>query len=989
MGIRSMCRRLAPTGFLLALALCAGAVTAGTPAPAQSPLPVTNAQAWEAWGSAVAVDGDTAVVASSYADVGAVDGAGVANVYVRANGVWTLQARLSAADPKPFSNYARALAIAGDTIVVGAASADGAVSSSGAVYVYTRSGTTWTQSAKLSASDGEGFSDFGLAVALAGDRIAVGAPSTFVGKENVQGAVYVYAKNGAAWSQEAKLIASDGAAFHNLGRAVAIDGDTIVAGAQQASGNGMPFAGAAYVFVRGGGTWTEQAKLAAADAGFGDEFGYALAFAGDTALVGARAADVDGAVDQGAAYAFVRSGATWTQTAKLVATGGEAGDAFGTSVALSGDNAAIGAPGAGSINGVDLDRGAVFAFSRSGAWSPSTRISAFDAAQGDAFGASVALDGTLAIAGSPRATVGKDMELGKAYALSLGVAQLAVSASAFDFGDVATGTASAARTLTVSNVGTADLFSGQLVLIDADAASFAIANDTCSGQRLESGAHCSADVTFHPADVRAHAARLVAPGSAGVAFVALTGNGVPPPPQIAVEPGSIDASLPQGGTTSRPLTIRHSGASGTLQWQLTEAPAQGGVRRVLGATKTAVAAGPASNVDIARFVRSNGHGARRVPVARGVSPVAHTLTHSASNDILEGNSIACADNTTGFTNANQYLRTFTLADFGITDALSVTHATFGVENLTVSTPVTVNLYTLSGTSLVYTNLSLIGTATVTLDPQTGTLVDVPITASVAPDATLVVEIAVPDLGDAGGAFFFGTNTDGQTAPSYIAASACGSVDPADLADIGFENMQLVLSVTGTTPGAPVDCARPAWLSASPTSGSVQPGAAQVSTLALNATGLAAGDYTANVCVASNASDPLVVVPVTLNVTANGPNLVAVPALDFGGVATGRRAVRRMTLASSGTVAVNVGAIGTPAAPFAEFGRTCPAAPFALAPGQSCVVEYAFDPVAVGAAETSVTIASDAVTGPATAVLRGVGIGPSDAIFRNGMEIAGD
>lgn len=958
-------------------------------APAQVPLAI-DGNAWEGWGSAVAVNGDTAVITSTLARVDGNDGYGAAYVYVRSGDGWVRQARLTAADPESFTNYGRSVAIAGNTIVVGASNADGLQNATGAAYVYTRSGTTWTQTAKFSASDGEGFSDFGMTVSLSGDTIAVGAPSTFIGDENVQGAVYVFVRSGATWTQQAKLIASDGAAFHNLGSAVSIDGNTLVAGAHQAEANGTTFAGAAYVFVRSGSTWSEQAKLVANDAGFSDEFGISVALDGDHALIGSRGANVGTASDQGAAYAFVRSGSTWTQEAKLVATDGVAGDLFGAAVALDGDTALVGAPLSGALSGVDLDRGAIYAFSRStGTWTQTSHVTAVDFAQGDQFGASLGLSGTTVTAGAPRAKVGENLEAGKAYALTLGMAELAVAPAALDFGDVATGT-SPARTMTVRNTGTADMFLGQLLFIDADAASFSLANDTCSGQRIASGTGCTADVRFVPAVVASYAAKLVVPGSAGVAFVNLSGNGVPPPPQIAIEPGSVSATLAQGASTNASLAVRHVGTSGTLNWQVTQqAGRPAGVHRTLGRATVPRATADLSHLETTRFARSQAANTRRTPaLPNGVPPVAHTLTHSASNDIVSGNSIACADNTTGFTNANQYLRTFTLADFGIDSPLSVTNVTFAVENLTVATTVTVNLYTLSG-DFVYTNLTRIGTATVALDPQNATLVTVPVTATVPAGATLVAEVAVPDLDNAGGVFYFGTNPDGQTAPSYIASPSCNATDPTDLATIGFANMQLVLFVSGTTAAPTVDCTLPAWLAVSPTSGATAPGTSQPMSLSLNTAGLAAGMYSANVCVTSNATDAFVVVPVTLAVTANGPGLATASTIDFGGIAPGHRVVRRATLRSNGTSALDVSAVSTPIAPFTRTGGNCPGAPFTLAPQQSCELEFTLQPTAVGTVEATVTIASTAVTGPATITLRGTGIGSSDAIFRNGLEAQGD
>ena len=172
-------------------------------------------------------------------------------------------------------------------------------------------------------------------MAIHGDTIVVGAPHDFheadsANSSSRQGSAYVFTRSGTIWSQQAKLTASDAAGRDYLGIAVAISGDTVVVGADQ-GGSQRP--GAAYVFVCSGTAWSEQAKLTASDAEDHDRFGHSVALSGDTAVVGA-VSDDDAGDSSGAAYVFVRSGNTWSQQAKLTASDAAERDTLGRSVAL-------------------------------------------------------------------------------------------------------------------------------------------------------------------------------------------------------------------------------------------------------------------------------------------------------------------------------------------------------------------------------------------------------------------------------------------------------------------------------------------------------------------------------------------------------------------------------------------------------------------------------------------------------------------------------
>ncbi|MGH3353113.1 MAG: carboxypeptidase regulatory-like domain-containing protein [Nocardioides sp.] len=189
-------------------------------------------------------------------------------------------------------------------------------------------------------------------------------------------------------------------------------------------------------------------------------------------------------------------------------------------------------------------------------------------------------------------------------------------------------------------------------------------------------------------------------------------------------------------------------------------------------------------------------GRTMTPQAAPVPAGEVSITHSASQEIAAANSAACWDQVT--TDLNQYLRTFTLSDFGL-NGLDVSSISFGVETNTGDQPVTVNLYTLEG-ALTYANMTLIGSADATVPSGDGQLVSVPVEGSAPAGSTLVVEV----VAHAGGRFFIGSNGEGQTAPSYLASEACGITEPVDTSEVGFPDMHIVMNVTGEEGGAAVD-----------------------------------------------------------------------------------------------------------------------------------------------------------------------------------------
>jgi len=360
-------------------------------------LMASDAQESDQFGISVSVSGDTAVIGAYHEDTGG-SNAGAAYVFTRTGGSWTQQAKLMASDAQANDNFGYSVAVSGDTAVIGARSEDTGGSTAGAAYVFTRSGGAWVEQAKLMASDAVDGDYFGWSVAVSGDTAVIGARSEDTGGSDA-GAAYVFTRSGGAWVEQAKLMASDAQSSDYFGYSVAVSGDTAVIGARYEATGGS-YAGAAYVFTRSGGSWTQQAKLMASDAQANDNFGYSVAVSGDTAVIGARSEDTGGS-NAGAVYVFTRSGGSWTQQAKLMASDAQANDNFGYSVAVSGDTAVIGAR---SEDTGGTAAGAAYVFTRTGgSWTQQAKLMASDAQANDNFGYSVAVSGDTAVIGASNA----------------------------------------------------------------------------------------------------------------------------------------------------------------------------------------------------------------------------------------------------------------------------------------------------------------------------------------------------------------------------------------------------------------------------------------------------------------------------------------------------------------------------------------------------------------------------------------------------------
>ena len=316
----------------------------------------------------------------------------------------TQQTKLQSSDIADYDNFAHDVSISsdGNTAVVGAWATDDGGSASGSAYVFTRSGTSWSQQAVLTGSDhaGSDLNGYSVGISEDGNTVITGAH----GKSTYTGAAYIFTRSGTSWSQQAKLTDSGGGTYDYFGFSVDIskDGDTAIVGAHNEDTTATN-AGSVFIFTRSGSSWSEQAQLQASDIASYDSFGYDVAINsdGNTAVIGSYNED-EGGTNAGAAYIFTRSGTSWSQQAKLLGSDTASSDYLGQAVNISndGNTAIVGAP---LHDGGGSDKGAAYVFTRSGtSWSQQAKLQSSDIGDYDRLGTSVALDptGDVAIVGA-------------------------------------------------------------------------------------------------------------------------------------------------------------------------------------------------------------------------------------------------------------------------------------------------------------------------------------------------------------------------------------------------------------------------------------------------------------------------------------------------------------------------------------------------------------------------------------------------------------
>jgi hypothetical protein len=301
----------------------------------------SDAGAGDRFGSGVAISQGRILVGAFYARYPGGFWAGSAYIFRLDGTIWVEEQKLLASDVLPGQRFGWSVALHGNVAAVASISDSVSGDQSGAVYVFRRSGTTWVQEQKVIPADIAPYDYFGTSVSVYNDRVVVGSRL-----DDPRGSAYVFRWNGVSWVEEQKLTPSDNTRY--FGVAVAMYGDRIMVGADD---NADPAfgTGGAFVYRWNGVTWAEEAKLTASDGDPGDAFGRSVAIRGDRALVGAfghpRTGDVTGA-----AYLFQRESTHWVIVKKLTASDVESYDNFAIDVSLAGDAALIGALGADDAN---------------------------------------------------------------------------------------------------------------------------------------------------------------------------------------------------------------------------------------------------------------------------------------------------------------------------------------------------------------------------------------------------------------------------------------------------------------------------------------------------------------------------------------------------------------------------------------------------------------------------------------------------------------
>ena len=360
------------------------------------------------FGCSAEINGYDAIIGAYFDDVSAQANAGSAYVFTYGGASWTQQAKLTASDAQSNDEFGWSVSIDGDYAIVGAHKEDGSGTDRGAAYIFYRSGSSWSQQQKLTPGDAEDGDYFGKSVSIDGEYAIVGAP----GKSSNQGFSYIFKRTGGVWTQMTKVGATGS---NKLGWSVSIDGAFVIMGAYGTNSN----TGAAHIYELVGTSWYGRGALTASDGTISDLFGISVAIDGDYAICGAPGHDL-GSGSEGATYLFEKPTTGWTdmtETQKITASDAAGGDGFGRSVSVDGDYAIVTAP---DEDGSGTARGAAYIFKRgSSTWSEVAKVIASDGANQDYFGWSASVSGNFAIVGAYAEDNSNGVDAGSVYVFEM------------------------------------------------------------------------------------------------------------------------------------------------------------------------------------------------------------------------------------------------------------------------------------------------------------------------------------------------------------------------------------------------------------------------------------------------------------------------------------------------------------------------------------------------------------------------------------------
>jgi hypothetical protein len=384
------------------------------------------------FGYSVSISGDgvRCVVGARHADTSGLLDAGKAYIFLRSGTTWTQEAILSASDKAAYDTFGQSVSIdsTGTRCIIGVPFADPlGIGNAGKVHLFLRTGISWSEEAILTASDKTSIGEFGQTVSISGDgtRCIIGSPGFNSSGIFYTGKAYIFSRSGTTWTEEAMLALTTKKAYDYFGQSVSMSGDgtRCVVGAPSADPSSLSGAGQVSIYLRSGTTWTEEVILTASDKATGDAFGGSVSISGNgtRCIIGASVADPSGLTSAGKAYVFSSDGTTWTEEAILTASDKASGDYFGASLSIdnTGIKCIVGAAWT-NTNGF-IDSGKAYIFKRTGTtWTEELGLVNSDNSASVRFGnpVSISADGTKCLIGAPNASPSAVSAAGQFYYFS-------------------------------------------------------------------------------------------------------------------------------------------------------------------------------------------------------------------------------------------------------------------------------------------------------------------------------------------------------------------------------------------------------------------------------------------------------------------------------------------------------------------------------------------------------------------------------------------